>query len=112
MDKKKLKEALTEYKKKRLKGQSRSKYHHKVKDTKFLCEICEYHPEDKSELHMHRIVPYGEYDDINVIIVCESCHRRIHRILRSPTVMNIKGEMKYHIAIKVAQIELINEIKR
>ena len=43
----------------------------------YQCYVCDRRPDDLRLLHMHRIIPGGEYTESNVVILCVSCHRRL-----------------------------------
>lgn len=81
-----------------LKGQTKLKHY---ADTEFVrCALCN---RNGCKLHRHRIQPGGEYTDSNVIIVCVSCHKLIHRIINE---LKKDGPVNYKLAIILARIEI------
>lgn len=93
---------LALHKAQRTKGQTRHTYRNKNAARKVSCEVCTINPNDKSTLDFHRIIPSGKYEDSNVIIVCQSCHRLIHNIIKY---METK---EYRLAIVIAKLEFRN----
>lgn len=57
------------------------KYNLKLNRIKVICEVCHNKNLRTSQLEQHRILPTGTYDSINVIIVCDYCHKKIHKTL-------------------------------
>lgn len=77
-------------------GTRRESHRKKVIEFKDTCEICDYKPEDKSQLDRHRIIPHGIFEDSNVAILCKECHEETHRIYNRLKLKDYK--MMYFIA--------------
>ena len=88
---------LRDYKQERA-GQTKLKHYRATKDTQVECKRCG----ATDTLHRHRIIPGKEYTDTNVVIVCATCHKYIHKLYDA---LESKNELSYRIATMLALSE-------
>jgi hypothetical protein len=104
---KSLESFLIRNKNQELTGQSSGKHYRTTKKDKVECSWCP--NSGKNKLVRHRINPYKEFIDENVIIICTSCHGVIQKTIN--TLKEYGAEINYNLAIMLAKTEVLKSLR-